>query len=121
MARQSHTAKTVLGQKASSYTANAADLTFTAADAANFEQTAFTGKELIIAYNSDPANPYTVTIESVADASLGRTGDITTYSLAAGEYGVFGPFTLDGWRQSDGYLYFKASNAAIKFCVIRTT
>lgn len=117
MARQSHTAKTALGTKTSAYSANAADLAMTAADAANYEEVAFTGKELVIAHNTDGANPYTVTIESVAD-ELGRTGDITAYSLAAGEYGVFGPFGRDGWRQTTGKLYFRGSNAAIKFAVI---
>ena len=118
MARQTHTAKSVLGTKSNAYTANLADFTFTAADVANFEEVALTGKELVLAINSDPTNPYTVTIESVVD-DLGRTGDITTYSLAAGEYAVFGPFTLEGWRQSNGKLNFKGSNAAIKFAVIK--
>ena len=118
-ARQSHTPAAILGSKGSLYTANAADVAMTAADVANFEQCTFTGKEVIIAHNSDGANPYTVTIESVADADLGRTGDITTYSLAAGEVGAFGPFQSDGWRQSDGTLHWKGSNAAVRFGVIR--
>lgn len=119
MTRQTHTPMTPLGGKASLYTANAADLTLTAASVAGFEQTAFTGQELVIAHNSDVTNPYTVTVESIADADLGRTGDITTYSLAAAEVGVFGPFPSNGWRQADGMLYFKGSNAAILFGVVR--
>lgn len=119
MAKQTHTPLSTLGGKGSLYTANAADVTLTAASVANKEQVVHTGKEVILAYNSDPTNPYTVTISSIADAALGRTGDIATYSLAAGELGAFGPFPADGWRQADGYLYFEASNAAIKFGVLR--
>lgn len=119
MARQSHTALTALGTKASSYTAGAADLTMTAADVANYEQTAFTGAELIIAFNGN-GGAQTVTVESIADAN-GRTGDITTYSIGAGEYAVFGPFDLDGWRQSGGKLYFKASSADVDLGVVRIT
>lgn len=118
MARQSHTPLTVLGTKTSAYTANGADLTMTAADASNKEQVTITGKELVIAHNTG-ASAYTVTISSVADAAAGRTGDVSAYSLAAGEYAVFGPFDLDGWEQSDGKLYFEASNASVKFGVVR--
>ena len=120
MARQSHTATvlTALGTKGSSYTAGAADLTMTAADAANYEEVAFTGAEVIIAHNTD-SGAQTVTISSIADDDHGRTGDITTYSLGAGEYGVFGPFDLDGWRQTGGLLYFAASDATVKFGVVK--
>lgn len=119
MARQSHTPLAALGTKGSLYTAGAADLPMTAADAALFEQCTFTGKEIVIAHNSHAADPYTVTIESVASAGLGRTGDITTYSLAAGDVVALGPFAADGWRQTDGTLHWKASNASILFAVLR--
>lgn len=117
MVRQAHTALAALGTKTDSYGAGDADLTMQAADAANFEEVAHTGKILVIAHNTDGADPYTVTIESVVDKQ-GRTGDVTTYSLAADDYAVFGPFTLEGWRQTGGELYFKASNAAIKLGVV---
>lgn len=117
MARQSHTALTALGTKTNAYSAGAADLTMTAADVANYEEVAFTGAEIVVAHNTG-ASPYTVTIESVVDGQ-GRTGDITTYSLAADDYAVFGPFGVEGWRQSTGKLYFRASNAAVKFGVVK--
>jgi len=116
MARQSHTALTALGTKTNVYTAGAAVLTMTAADVTNFEQVTHAGKVVVIAHNTG-ASAYTVTVESVVDA-LGRTGDITTYSMAAGAYAAFGPFDLEGWKQTDGKLYFKASNVAVKFGVI---
>jgi hypothetical protein len=118
MARQSHTPLTALGTKTDAYSANAADLTMTAADTVNNEQVTLTGNELVIAHNTDGVNPYTVTVSSVVD-DMGRDGDISAYSLAAGEYGVFGPLGIEGWRQSDGKLYFEGSNAAIKFGVIK--
>ena len=117
MARQSHTPLVALGTKTNAYSANAADLTMTAADVSNYEEVALTGAEIIIAHNTG-ASAYTITISSVADAQ-GRTGDIAAYSLGAGEYAVFGPFGTEGWLQSDGKLYFQASDAAVKFGVVR--
>lgn len=116
MARATLTKSTLEGQWGD-YGAGEADLTFTAADASNKNQFVASGKDLVIAHNTDGANPYTVTITSVAD-EMGRTGNITTYSLAAGDIAAFGPFGLDGWEQTDGYIYLEASNAAIKFAVI---
>ena len=97
-------------------TADSADIPMTAADTTNGNQYAPTGKELIIAHNSG-ASTYTVTITSVA-AGNNRTGDITTYSMAAGDYAVFGPFNREGWLQSDGFVYLAASNTAVKFGII---
>lgn len=117
MARTTLTAKTALGGKTNAYTANAADLTMTGADVANMNDVVASGKDLIIAHNTG-ASPYTVTITSIADP-FGRTGDITTYSMDAGEYAIFGPFGSDGWLQADGRLYFQASNVAVKFGIVR--
>ncbi len=75
-----------------------------------------TGREILLVKNGG-ASPYTVTISSVA--YLGRTGDITTYSLAAGDIAVFGPFDPKGWNQADGMVYVVGSNASVTFAVIR--
>lgn len=91
-------------------------VTMTAADIANFEQFTWTGRELIIIQNSHATTAYTWTLTSVS--YLGRTGNITTESLAAGEIRVIGPLSDLGWRQTDGYIYLQASNVAIKFGVI---
>jgi hypothetical protein len=94
-------------------------LTFLAADPANDEQCALTGKELIIAKNVHGTTPFTVTITSSADEK-GRTRDIATFNLVAGAIAIFGPFSqLNGWRQADGNLYFEASDASIEFAVVR--
>ena len=92
-------------------------LTYEAADTVNKNQTPLTGKELIIARNVDATNPYTVTINSVADP-YGRTLDITADSLAAGVAHIYGPFGMTGWRQADGMLYFEGNNLKIEFAVV---
>lgn len=87
----------------------------TAADGVSFPLTG--GRQLLIVNNTN-AGAQTFTVESVADEK-GRTGDITTYSLAAAGIGVFlveGP--AKGWRQSDGTLYVKGSHADVKFGMV---
>jgi hypothetical protein len=116
MARTSLTPKAALGIRSNVYTANAADLTMTAADVANKNQAAASGKNLIFAHNTG-VGAVTITITSVVNG-LGRTGDITAFSLGAGEYAVFGPFGIEGWVQSDLKLYFEASAADVKFGVV---
>ena len=115
MARQTLTKLTALGAF-NAYAANAADLTMTAADVANKEQFACSGKDLIFVHNTD-AGVQTVTITSVDDA-YGRAENITTYSMAAGEYAVFGPFVKHGWMQADGNIYLEASAATVKIGVV---
>lgn len=92
-------------------------LTLTAADTTNKESTPCTGRELIVAQNTGGA-AYTVTITSAPDIN-GRLGTISAQSLAAGAVVAFGPFQNDGWRQTDGTIYYEASNPAVKFAVIR--
>ena len=98
-------------------------LAWQAADASLYQYTPLiSGKTVVLAMNTDASNPYTVTFESVVDEK-NRTGDITTYSLAAitvttPVVAVFGPFSTTGWNQSGNQLWFRASNAAIKFAVI---
>jgi len=97
--------------------ANLADMTFTAVtgssgSSGNQIQFGTTEPLNVIVWNSDAANPYTVTFTSVAD-QYGRTGDVGPYTLQATEHAVF-RFKRAGWRQSDGYLYCEGNNAAIK-------
>lgn len=119
MARVRLRARAALGGLASLYSqeeGNPANVTMTAANTSDKQQTAHTGKVLILAHNSG-ASPHTVTITSTPD-HLGRTGDLTAYSIGAGEYAVFGPFKLEGWVQTDGKLYFEANHAEVLFGVI---
>lgn len=98
--------------------AGAAKITQTVADVANGNSCVLTGREMILVDNTG-ASPYTFTVTSTAD-QIGRTGDIAAYSVPAGEKHLFGPFPLNGWKQSGATptLLFSASNASVKFTVI---
>lgn len=103
-------------------TAGQATITLTAASA-GADTFASTGRQLVLCQNSHATNAYTVTITSTADES-GRTGDITAYSLAAGEIAVFGVdlARLDrpGWRNtSTGAITITASNASVKISILK--
>jgi len=99
-------------------TINAGDLAFvfTAADIANLNQFAGPGKFLVIAQNTD-VGAQTITLTSFKDA-LNRSGDVTAYSLAASTFAMFLIETL-GWLQSDGNFYLQASNANVKFAIVK--
>jgi len=88
----------------------------TACDTANGNQFIAQGKDLVIIHNTG-GSPYTVTINSIGDP-YGRLGDLTTISVPAGEYRIFGPVELTGWRQADGFVYLTASNVAVKFGIV---
>jgi hypothetical protein len=115
MARALVTKTTALGAYAA-YTGNAADLTMAAANVADKNYFVAGGNDLVVAHNTG-VGAVTVTITSVADP-FGRTGDVTAYSMAAGEYAVFGPFKNLGWAQSNGQVYLEASSADVKFGVV---
>lgn len=100
------------------YAAAGVAVTMTAADTSNLNSHTLTGRELLIAHNTG-ASPYTITITSAADP-FGRTKDITAESIAAGDIRVYGcGQALLGWLQTDGKLHFQASNAAVKFGILR--
>lgn len=111
-------AKTTLTKSTALGTNNYAGvtLTMTAADSSNGNQFVASGKDLLVIHNTGGSD-YTFTVTSAAD-ERGRTKDITTETITAGTYKIVGPLELMGWRQSDGYVYVSASNAAVKFGVI---
>jgi hypothetical protein len=98
-------------------TALSADLAWnapgTASDGISFTNT---GRQILLAWNQNVSTPRTVTISSVA--LNGRTGDITTYSIAFGVISVFGPFDPQGWNQTGGKVFAVASATDTKFAVI---
>lgn len=117
MARTTINPVTLKQAYAAPFSADALDVTMTAADAngvSNGFQTAMSTKMLFRADNTG-GSAYTVTISSVAD-ELGRTGDITTYSIGAGET-IQLIIPAKGFQQADGNLYYICSNIAIKFCI----
>ena len=76
-------------------------------------------KTSILVKNGHATDAKTVTITSVVDA-LNRTGDITAYSLAAGEIARFGPFKGVGWNHgagTTGGIWIDGSSADIKVAV----
>ena len=81
------------------------------------EQTKLTGKEMIVLHNNSGGGN-TLTVNSTLDP-FGRLGDILNYTLDPGEHGMFGPFTLEGWRHVDGNLYFSVSSSLVGIAVIR--
>lgn len=113
MARTTITKTTAPGSYASAGVA----LVLTAADVANMNQVAAQGNDLVIAQNTD-ASGHTVTITSAPDP-FGRSGNIAAEAIAAGAIRIYGPFKLDGWIQTDGFLYFQADNALVKLAVVK--
>jgi hypothetical protein len=97
--------------------ANTLDLVWTAADVANQNQATFNGPKLILARNSHASIDYTVTFTSKVD-NRNRAGDITTYNLNFGDTMAFKIDNSEGWLQSDGFIYFGASNASVLFAVL---
>lgn len=94
------------------------DYSMTAGDAVNGNTVPWPGQRLLLLVeNTDGAAAYTVGVPSVADA-LGRTGDITAYSLAAGDKAAF-LLERAGWQQSDGSLHLDFENAAVEFAVLQ--
>jgi len=101
-------------------TAGAEDFTWTASGADFADGFSFTntGRELILIRN-DNVGAQTITISSVVDR-FNRTGDITTYSMAADDYAWFGPFKQEGWNQSGTQTLYAAVTAAdLYICVVR--
>lgn len=94
-------------------------ITETAADATNLNQCRLTGREILIARNDHATDAKTFTVTSVAHPITGRTDDITAHSIAAGVSVMVGPLAPEGWRSTDGYLYFAGETTDIKFQIIR--
>lgn len=88
-------------------------LTETAADTVNLNQSPLTDGLMLLANNTS-GGALTVTVTSAPDA-LGRVGDITALSLAAGEKRLLGPFNATGWLSAGGMLFYQASAVGVKF------
>lgn len=99
--------------------AGEADITFEALDASSGGYFINTGKEMVLVNNTD-ASPQTFTITSTPLAGTAREGSISAYSLAAGDFALFGPLPIDGWAlSSDFKTYMSASDVAVEVAVIR--
>jgi hypothetical protein len=102
-------------------TGTCADLVFTAGDASNNNYVPIvSGKTVVLAFNKHATTTFTLSIISVADAQ-GRTGDITSYAIAAQTVSSFGPFTTTpaGWNQtSPAGLYLNPTSTNVNFAVL---
>lgn len=118
MARTTLTRTTIIGPYPTlPVAADALDLAMTAADATNDNQFTLDGPCIIIAHNTG-AGARTITLTSVAD-DKNRTGDVTAYSIGAGEYACFNVGKTGGWVQSNGFMYLEAEHAEVKIGIIR--
>ena len=98
-------------------TSGALHVVETACDSSNGNKFPLTGKEVLVLRNTD-SGAQTVTINSVAD-SKGRTGDITTYSIPAGEtHAISFRNVNEGWAQTDSTVHFTASSNLVKAYVL---
>lgn len=75
------------------------------------------GKEFIVIHNWSGGSA-NVSISSVAD-KYGRTGDIANDAIADETAHVYGPFGLDGWKQTDGKLYIGCDSNSVSVTCIR--
>ena len=117
MARQTIAKQTPKGPYPSlPVSANALDITFTAAIVADKEQFV-PGNDTLVLFKNSGVGAATFTLTSKAD-DKNRTGDVTTYSLGAGEVAAF-RFKKAGWMQSDGKIYMEASSTDIGYAVIQ--
>lgn len=118
MARTTVTPQAVVGPyPALPVSADSLDITWAAADTVNQNQFPITGKEVILARN-DNAGAQTITLNSNPSDTFNRDGDITTYSIGAGEYAAFYP-AIKGWKQADSQFYLEASAADVFFAILR--
>lgn len=113
MARTSLTAEVAPGSNPLA----ANTLTMTAADVANGNQFAHTGRELLLVENVGAAS-HNVTLQSVAIAGRQDPLHNTAQAVPAGEKRIYGPFG-DGWRQSGDMVYVNSDHAELEFAVIR--
>lgn len=112
MARQTLTKTTVPGPNPSA----GAVVTMTAANTSDKEQYTIADGDVIVVQNTSADTSYTYTVTSVADP-YGRTGDITANAIAAGAIEVL-RVGIEGWKQTNGYVYLEANNTAVKFGVL---
>lgn len=72
---------------------------------------------LLVLENTDSSTRH-VTVHSVADGYLNRTGDITSYPVPAQTTSII-PVPTKGFQQADGNLYFDCDNAALKAVLVQ--
>lgn len=117
MARTQLTPVSKTSKQGVTVVANAADITFVAGDVTNGNYWTPSGNDTLLVYNSG-VSAATITIDAAPD-SYGRDGAITTYSVGAGETAWFGPFDLDGWKQTDDTIHVDVSSTDLGLVVFQ--
>lgn len=99
-------------------TANSADIAFTALTLTEGDTFQCTGREIVLIKNGTGTNTLTI---SSADDAYGRAEDITSYSLAASDFAVFGVGLTNqaGWKTSAGVIKMTPSSTQITAAVLR--
>lgn len=99
--------------------AGAADFVWVAGTVSDGDTFVCTGRELLLAKNTN-VGAQTITIVSTVDET-NRTEDIATYSLAAGDYAVFGQGLTNskGWKSDAGTIRITVSHAEVLVAVLR--
>lgn len=73
-------------------------------------------RQILVAQNTHASTAYTINVKSTA--LRGRTLDLSAYSLAAGDLCHL-LLKNEGYMQTDGTIRCYASNASVKFGVLR--
>jgi hypothetical protein len=95
----------------------ALDIALSTIDNVNGNQVVASGNDLLVFFNPT-GGALTLTITSAPDA-LGRSADITAYSIGIGFCSMFRVTPSTGWIQPDGNIYFTGSAATLKVAVIK--
>lgn len=112
---------TVVGPYPGTVAADALNFVFQAVDASNGNEFVIAGREILLVRNSHGSNAITITIDSVADNHHSREGDISTYSLAAGEFMAFSFLNgADGWKQTDGTVHLAWAGSGTALVAVMT-
>jgi hypothetical protein len=109
--------KVILGPFAA-YGAGLADFTFAAGTITDGDNWVCSGRDILVVNNTD-GGAQTVTIVSVDDETS-RSGNITAYSLAAGDFAAFGVGLTNskGWMGAGKKIRITVSSAAVKVAVL---
>lgn len=96
------TANELLGAYGDYSSADVADLTWTNLSG---DDDVFTlhPDDILLIWNPDDS-AHSLDITSQPDPKYGRSADISSYSVGAGEIAAFGPFQPHGWADSSGQL-----------------
>lgn len=98
--------------------ADAAELAFVAGDVANGNDFVTTGREIVLVWNTSADTAYDFTVTPAADR-FGRVGTSIVHEVDFAAVSMFGPFPLEGWRQTDGKIWLAVENAALTIAVVR--